>query len=86
VDGAPFSSTNENPWPIKLNGQFVGYATAAAFSPRLEKNIAVCLMSNDAMESGADLTVETSSGVRNAIVTSLPFLPPSTKVPNELLS
>ncbi|MBL6783186.1 MAG: glycine cleavage system protein T [Alphaproteobacteria bacterium] len=85
MDGAPFSSTNENPWPISLNGQFVGYATAAAYSPRLDKNIAVCLMSNEGIAAGSDLVVETSYGTRQATATSLPFIPPSTKVPSELL-
>lgn len=86
IDGAPFPSTNENPWPIYLDGTFAGYATAAAYSPRLEKNISVCLMSNEAIAAAADLIVETSYGTRNATTTSLPFLPPSTKVPSELLS
>ena len=86
MDGAPFSATNENPWPISLNGSFVGYATAAAYSPRMDKNIAVCLMTNDAIAAASDMVVETSYGIRNATVTSLPFMPPSTKVPKELLS
>ena len=86
MDGASFSATNENPWPISLNGGFAGYATAAAYSPRMDKNIAVCLMTNEAIAAAADMVVETSYGIRNATVTSLPFMPPSTKVPKELLS
>jgi hypothetical protein len=43
-------------------------------------------MSNESIAAATDLIVETSYGTRNATITSLPFLPPSTKVPSELLS
>ena len=92
MDGAPFPSTNENPWGIYaggrdtgcLSGQLVGYATAAAFSPRLGRNIATCLIGRAYIDAD-DLVVETPFGARHATTTPLPFLPPSTKVPQELL-
>jgi len=86
MDGDRFTSTNENQWPILLDQKCVGYATAAAYSPRLDRNIAVCLVSTEASEATEGLVVETSYGKRNGTMTSLPFLPPSTKVPKELLS
>ena len=86
MDGDRFTSTNENQWPILLDQKCVGYATAAAYSPRLDRNIAVCLVSTEASEATEGLVVETSYGKRNGAMTSLPFLPPSTKVPKELLS
>ena len=84
VDGAPFPTTNEHPWGIYRGGQFVGSATAAAFSPRLGRNIATCLIGRDSIDA-EDLLVETPYGARHASTTPLPFLPPSTKVPQELL-
>ncbi len=86
MDGDRFTSTNENQWPILLDQTCVGYATAAAYSPRLDQNIAVCLVSTEVSKASQGLVVETSYGKRNGIITSLPFLPPSTKVPKELLS
>jgi glycine cleavage system aminomethyltransferase T len=86
MDGDRFTSTNENQWPILLDQKCVGYATAAAYSPRLDRNIAVCLVSTEVSEATEGLVVETSYGKRHGTITSLPFLPPSTKVPKELLS
>jgi len=86
MDGDRFTSTNENQWPILLDQKCVGYATAAAYSPRLDRNIAVCLVSTEVSEATEGLVVETSYGKRHGAITSLPFLPPSTKVPKELLS
>ena len=91
MDGAPFPTVNENRWGIYRGGRgrkdtecLVGYVTAAAFSPRLARNIATCLIRRDHIDA-ADLLVETPFGVRHATTTPLPFLPPSTKVPQTLL-
>ena len=96
MDGAPFPTVNENRWGIYRGGRggkrgaecgtecLVGQVTAAAFSPRLARNIATCLIGRDHIDA-ADLLVETPFGVRHATTTPLPFLPPSTKVPQTLL-
>ncbi|MCE2517003.1 MAG: glycine cleavage system protein T [Alphaproteobacteria bacterium] len=73
MDGDKLASTNAHRWDIEQNGRYVGFASAAAYSPRLDQNIAVALITTEAAESGAEMQVMTDHGVRNAVATSLPF-------------
>ena len=73
MDGGPLKATNTHQWPVTLGGEYAGYASASAWSPRLERNIATALVTVEAAEHGRDLVVDTEDGVRNATVTSLPF-------------
>jgi len=65
---------NEHPWPVSDNkGERMGAVRVAAFSLRLERNIAIALV--DTRAAGMDeLVVETPLGSRQANVTDLPFL------------
>ena len=44
IDGAPLAGPNESFWPVRQGGAQVGTVTSAVYSPRLEKNIALCMM------------------------------------------
>ena len=67
---------NEDPWHISDgNGNQVGRLTSCTWSPRLESNIALALINPDVAETSAQLQVNTWDGIRDAIVTSIPFLP-----------
>jgi glycine cleavage system aminomethyltransferase T len=73
MDGEPLTSTNSHQWDIQQNGQSVGFASAAAYSPRLDWNIATALITVDAADSDGGLVVMTDTGPRNARPTALPF-------------
>ena len=73
MDGAPLTSTNAHQWSITQTGDYVGFASAAAYSPRLEWNIATALITVDAAASDGGLEVHTDNGIRTARPTDLPF-------------
>ena len=73
LEGAPLETT-EHPWAVTQDGRPVGRVTAAAYSPRLERNIALALIERAAAEDSAALSVSTPDGARAARVTGLPFL------------
>ena len=72
-DGAPLKATNTHKWPLTLKGEYVGFASASAWTPRLECNIATALITVEAADHGTDLVIDSEEGMRNAYVTSLPF-------------
>jgi glycine cleavage system aminomethyltransferase T len=55
------------------NGVDVGFASAAAYSPRLEWNIATALIAVEAADADGGLVVLSDDGERHARPTSLPF-------------
>ena len=73
MDGAPLTSTNAHQWPITQNGAYAGFASAAAYSPRLEWNIATALITVEAASGEGELEVHTDNGIRTARATDLPF-------------
>jgi aminomethyltransferase len=73
MDGDPLQSTNTHRWRVMQNGGYIGFASAAAYSPRLEANIATALITTEAAAAGAVLEVETDNGIRTARPTDLPF-------------
>ena len=74
IDGAPFATTNENRWDLEWNGAYAGYAAATAYSPRLKSNIAVAMVSTDAIDSGERVTVKADDGLLTAEIVSLPMI------------
>lgn len=61
--------------PILCNSQQVGVITSSAYSPTLQKGIALGFL-----QHGAELTdcmVQTASGMALATITPLPFIPPT---------
>jgi aminomethyltransferase len=73
IDGDPFPTTNEARWKLLQNGDYVGYASAAAYSPRVQSNIAVAMVSVAAIESGQPIDVACNLGDRTATIVPLPI-------------
>ena len=73
LEGAPIE-TLPHPWAVTHDGRPVGRVTAAAYSPRLERNIALALIAREAAENGKDLVVAAPDGPRRAGIANLPFL------------
>ena len=74
IDGDAFPTTNESRWDLHQNGDYVGYGSAAAYSPRVQSNIAVAMVSTAAIESGQPVDVASDWGQRTASIVSLPII------------
>lgn len=64
---------NQHKWPVQVAGRTVGNVTAAVYSPRLERNIALALVESHVSAGGEAATVLTPDGPRQAETTTLPF-------------
>ncbi|MEM8705137.1 MAG: glycine cleavage T C-terminal barrel domain-containing protein, partial [Actinomycetota bacterium] len=62
------------------DGVRVGEVTSAVWSPRLEQNIALAMVSVDATEVGTELTVETYLGTKPAPVVQNRLYDPNTSL------
>ena len=76
IDGAPFVGSNDFFWPVLNEGVKVGTVTSAIYSPRLQKNIALAMISIDHTASGRVLQVDKLSETRACTVVPIPFYDP----------
>ena len=74
IDGSKFKSLNDERWPIEWNGSNAGYVSAAAFSPRLQSNIAVGIVSVEAIASGEPVDILCGDTKRSAKISDLPLI------------
>ena len=77
IEGEAFAGPNTSFWPVICNESVVGRVTSAVYSPRLEKNIAMAMIELASFDADGIVSVETSSGLRSAHITGLPFYDPS---------
>lgn len=76
IDGAPLRGPNTSFWPVLADGGGVGKVTSAVYSPRLEQNIALAMVSVGSARLGTVLAVQTPSGEARAVVVETPFFDP----------
>ena len=76
IDGAPFVGSNDFFWPVCKEGVKVGTVTSAIYSPRLQKNIALAMLSIEHTASGRVLQVDKLSETRACTVVPIPFHDP----------
>ena len=79
-DGLPLAGSNDEPWPITVNGRNVGKVTSAVYSPRLEKNIALALMNVDQADIGTKAIIEKAGDPRHCTVVPKPFYDPKKSI------
>ena len=65
---------NEHQWSVFEGKRNVGMMSVVAYSPRLKKNIALAQISASVKDDTKDLTVQTPTGSRKAVIASIPFL------------
>ncbi len=75
IAGAPLPG-NEHPWTLTAAGRPVGKITSAVHSPRLEKNIALALVTAGQAEIGTELHADCDGDTRRAVVVPVPFYDP----------
>lgn len=80
IDGERLHMPNTKFWPLSIGGEFVGKVTSAVYSPRLKKNIALGMVSNQCSEIGRTLKVRIQDQMRNAEVTQKPFYDPKKQI------
>ena len=73
IEGAPQKGTNTTFWDIRKNGNTVGKVTSAVYSPRLEQNIALAIVSAELAEIGNVVDVSMRSGTVQASIVETPF-------------
>jgi aminomethyltransferase len=76
IAGLPIEGTNTQFWPAQRNDEEVGVVTSAVYSPRLERNIALAMVSMEAADKGSELIVYSFSGDLPARVVDVPFIDP----------
>lgn len=76
IDCEPLKGPNTRFWPLGVDGEPVGRVTSAVYSPRLEQNIAMAMVSVDRAEIGMVLSVSTPWGPAQATVVAKPFFDP----------
>ena len=80
IDGAPLTSPNTTFWEINLDGAPIGKVTSAVYSPRLEQNIALAMVSAEHANIGAQVEVITKSGPVRATICERPFYDPKKQI------
>ena len=80
LDGAPLTGPNTTFWEIRSGDQVVGKVTSAVYSPRLQKNIALAMVSTLHTDIGTTLVIDTKADMRNAVVCEKPFFDPKKKL------
>ena len=75
-DGPPLVGSNDEFWPIRLDGQDIGYVTSAVHSPRLGKNIALALVTADHGKIGTRALIDMAGEMRECRVVPKPFHDP----------
>ncbi len=76
IDGDPLVGSNDFFWPVLKEGKQVGMVTSAIYSPRLEKNIALAMISIDHTALDTTLQVDKVSEKRACTVVPMPFHDP----------
>lgn len=77
IDGAPLRGPNTTFWPVFKDGAVIGKVTSAVYSPRLERNIALAMVSTEHVAVGEALEVAGASGRTAATVAERPFHDPA---------
>ena len=80
LDCPPLSGPNTIFWPIHHDGSVIGKVTSAVYSPRLEKTIALAMVSVAHSAVGTKLSVETKDAIVSAEITETPFYDPKKQI------
>ncbi|MFW8634409.1 glycine cleavage T C-terminal barrel domain-containing protein [Cribrihabitans pelagius] len=76
IECEPLKGPNTTFWPVTKDGGTVGKVTSAVYSPRLEKNIALAMVSAGSSELGTEVEVKTANGPAKAKIVEIPFYDP----------
>lgn len=80
IDGEPLKGPNTRFWPVIRNDVAAGKVTSAVYSPRLKQNIALAMLAVDDSDIGNTVSVDTSTGQRQAQIVEFPFYDPKKSI------
>ena len=80
IGGDPLD-LNMTRWPVRGEGDGIGFVTSAVYSPRLGRNIGYAMVPAAAAALGTRLSVTTADGERDATVVPRPFVDPDKEIP-----
>jgi glycine cleavage system aminomethyltransferase T len=80
IEGVPLKGPNTTFWTIQKDGVAVGNVTSAVYSPRLEQNIALAMVSAEHADIGTSVDVLASSGLIRASIVGRPFYDPKKEI------
>jgi aminomethyltransferase len=84
IEGAPMTDEGalNDFWPVRASeGMPIGRVTAAAWSPRLDRNVGFAWVPSSHMADGTALEIDAPQGTRPATVVALPFVDPRKDIP-----
>ena len=85
IGGKPLETHNEHRWPITIGGEPAGEMTCCVYSPRMDRNIGYAMLPIEHTVVGTKLTLHTPFDVREAEVTTTPFVDKDKRVPRQKL-
>ncbi|MEM8777220.1 MAG: glycine cleavage T C-terminal barrel domain-containing protein [Pseudomonadota bacterium] len=80
IEGRALSGPNTTFWAVRKNDKVIGKVTSAVYSPRLQENIALAMISSEHSAVGTQVEVSTGSGPTSAVVVERPFFDPKKKI------
>ena len=75
-DGPPISGSNDENWPVMVDGAVIGKITSAIYSPRLEQNIALAIVEVGHSHNGTQAVIDMIGEMRQAEIVRKPFFDP----------
>ena len=81
MPGEPLVGSNEHFWTVLNDGEKIGHVSRCVFSPRLEKNIGWANVAIEQSNVGTQIDIDTTDGIRPAVVCDAPWFPPQIKIP-----
>ncbi|WP_420411316.1 glycine cleavage T C-terminal barrel domain-containing protein [Roseibium sp.] len=76
IGGAPLRGPNTTFWTVRKGGEVIGKVTSAVYSPRLQQNIALAMISADCDCLGAEFQIDIPEGPERAVIVEKPFYDP----------
>ncbi len=76
IDGEPLAGPNTTFWPVRHGSNAIGKVTSAVYSPRLQRNIALAMVSSEFAATGTNVSVAMPDGEMRATVVDKPFYDP----------
>lgn len=82
IGGAPLTGPNTVFWDVGKDGERIGKVTSAVYSPRLQQNIALALISAEHAVLGEYVDVDLDGQTTSAEIVDRPFFDPKKELPS----